>query len=281
MHTNRGWYIRNKNPKSTFHLSFQSQISFCHLRIHALLSHKFKIFDNVIRLSHGSSLQPRTPSNLVTRSMRPNDVHCGNTSLKPRSHLAAISPSDFWWMMMWSSVRNSRLICLVLAYVILTKNLLFMPSYLEPHLSHPHHLFLHCVPRIHQNLPCTEQCPSCHRSQPVLNNINENEGTIPFCQAVEDHTGRETSWFPHLLDNRPTVGSEVVRLKRRPDFASHSDSWNSFLLEDNRKTKVPLEEFGQFINNYFIRNKDREFPASNVVPQPTPQQFCFVSKSIT
>jgi hypothetical protein len=36
---------------------------------------------------------------------------------------------------------------------------------------------------------------------------------------------------PHFLDNRLTVGSEVVGLTRRPLFIPQNDPWYSFLLE--------------------------------------------------
>jgi hypothetical protein len=43
--------------------------------------------------------------------------------------------------------------------------------------------------------------------------------------------GCKTSRLPHFVDNRLTVGGEVVSLTRLQLFTPEEDSWYSFLLE--------------------------------------------------
>jgi hypothetical protein len=59
----------------------------------------------------------------------------------------------------------------------------------------------------------------------------EVNGKTIYVTGCRRSQGSETSRLPHFLDNRPTDGSEIVSLTRRPPLTAQEDFWYSFLLE--------------------------------------------------
>jgi hypothetical protein len=79
------------------------------------------------------------------------------------------------------------------------------------------------------------------------------------------------SRLPHFLDNRLTVGGEVISLTRRQPFTPQKYSWYSFLLEAELTQDRNVAGRVRSTENStdLIGNRTRDLPTCSIVPQPT------------
>jgi hypothetical protein len=79
------------------------------------------------------------------------------------------------------------------------------------------------------------------------------------------------SRLPHFLDNRLTVGGEVVSLPRQPPFALRKIPDTHFFSRLNRPLGHNAAGIIRSIKKFddLIGNRTCDLPACSIVPQPT------------